>query len=42
MIIKLFTERVINGKTSYSEVPNQLKEKVAMLLVEMGYKDLIK
>ena len=42
MIVKLFAERIINGKTFYSEVPNQLKKPVADLLIEMGYQDLIK
>lgn len=35
-IVNLFVNRVILGKTKFSEVPNQLKDAVEEKLVEAG------
>ena len=34
MIVKLFAQRVILGKTNFNQVPEKLKQQVADILIE--------
>ena len=40
MIAKLWTNQIIIGKKSFSDVPAQLKDKVKELLIAAGYEEL--
>ena len=41
MLVQLFVKRVINKQNSFYDVPNQLKNEVAVELIKKGYGDLI-
>lgn len=41
MLAMLWTQRIINGKKTYDQVPRLLKEQVKELLIESGCEDLI-
>lgn len=41
MIAMLWTQRILNGKKTYADVPRLLKEQVKELLIESGCEDLI-
>ena len=41
MIAMLWTQRILNGKKTYAQVPRLLKERVKELLIESGCEDLI-
>lgn len=41
MIAMLWTQRILNGKKTYDQVPRLLKEQVKELLIESGYEDLV-
>lgn len=41
MLAMLWTQRIINGKKTYDQVPRLLKEQVKELLIECGCEDLI-
>ena len=41
MLAMLWTQRIINGKKTYGQVPRLLKEQVKELLIESGCEDLI-
>lgn len=40
-IAELWSNRVIEGKRTYEEVPAKLKDEVAKILTEQGYSHLI-
>lgn len=41
MLAMLWTQRIVNGKKTYDQVPRLLKEQVKELLIESGCEDLI-
>ena len=41
MIAMLWTQRILNGKKTYAQVPRLLKEQVKELLIESGCEDLV-
>lgn len=41
MIAMLWTQRILNGKKVYADVPRLLKEQVKELLIESGCEDLV-
>lgn len=41
MIAMLWTQRILNGKKTYAQVPRLLKEQVKELLIEGGCEDLV-
>lgn len=41
MLAMLWTQRIINGKKTYDQVPRLLKDQVKELLIESGCEDLI-
>ena len=40
-MVKFYTKRIIEGKTTFDKVPQPLKEAVAQSLSEQGYSDLV-
>ena len=41
MIAKLWVQQIVDGKKTFNQVPNLLKEQVKLLLIEMNKEDLI-
>lgn len=41
-MVKFYTKRIIEGKTTFDKVPQLLKETVAQCLSEQGYSDLVR
>lgn len=41
-MVKFYTKRIIEGKTTFDKVPQLLKETVAQSLSEQGYSDLVR
>lgn len=41
MISKLYTNRIIEGKKTFDEVPRLLKDKVRKILIESGHEELV-
>ncbi|MBR1530595.1 MAG: hypothetical protein IJ643_00900 [Eubacterium sp.] len=41
MMAMLWTQRIINGKKTYADVPRLLKEQVKELLIESGLEELV-
>lgn len=41
MVAMLWAQQVMLGKKTYSQVPRLLKEKVAKILIDSGYGDLV-
>lgn len=41
MLALLFATRIINGKSTFEEVPAKLKEKVAEILIDSGLPELV-
>lgn len=41
MTALLWAQQIIRGKKTYNQVPRLLKEKVAEILIDSGYQELI-
>lgn len=41
MIAELYTEKIIEGKKTFDDVPRLLKDKVREILIESGYEELV-
>ena len=41
VLAKLYAEAIINGDRTYESVPKKLKSKVAQVLTDLGYEELI-
>ena len=41
MLAMLWTQRIINGKKTYDQVPRLLKTKVKEILIDSGCEDLV-